>query len=289
VGDSRLRSDIEFALPDDRPLLRASGWEDVRFDLPRRFVAFLLDSGTHPLSDPWPAPVEALGDARLAARRLDPLPDGLRTAGTGIWLRAWSHTVLDEGERAAWHNLPAAGGRRYEWLAARTAAKEAASALTGRHPVDIAIDNDSAGRPVAAAPVHLSLTHAAGVAAALVSPDAAVGLDVEPLSRFSEVLEAAALTSEERALLASAPPAAADEWVLRLWCAKEAAAKAAGTGLAGTPRSLVIHRIDADGSVVVERSGPAAGPPFPLRVATGRDGDLVFASALFPIPKEAVP
>jgi len=39
----------------------------------------------------------------------------------------------------------------------------------------------------------------------------------------------------------------------------------------------------------VERSGPAAGPPFPLRVATGRDGDLVFASALFPIPKEAVP
>ena len=289
VGDSRLRSDIEFALPDDRPLLRASGWEDVRFDLPRRFVAFLLDSGTHPLSDPWPAPVEALGDARLAARRLDPLPDGLRTAGTGIWLRAWSHAVLDEGERAAWHDLPAAGGRRYEWLAARTAAKEAASALTGRHPVDIAIDNDSAGRPVAAAPVHLSLTHAAGVAAALVSPDAAVGLDVEPLARFSEVLEAAALTSEERALLASAPPAAADEWVLRLWCAKEAAAKAAGTGLAGTPRSLVIRRIDADGSVVVERSGPAAGPPFPLRVATGRDGDLVFASALFPIPKEAVP
>jgi phosphopantetheine--protein transferase-like protein len=197
--------------------------------------------------------------------------------------------VLDEDERAAWRDLPGPPGRRYEWLAARTAAKEAAAALTGRHPREIAIDHDAAGRPVTGAPVQLSLTHAAGVAAALVGPDAGVGLDVEPLARFSEVLEAAALTTEERALLASAPPAAADEWVLRLWCAKEAAAKAAGTGLAGTPRNLIIRRIDTDGSVVVERSGPAAGPASALRVATGRDGDLVFASALAPTPKEVAP
>jgi hypothetical protein len=73
------------------------------------------------------------------------------------------------------------------------------------------------------------------------------------------------------------------EWRLRAWCAKEAAAKALGTGLLGKPKDLVTRKIDeSSGMIAVEVSGdPAKARPALagtiLDVRTLREGDLVAA------------
>jgi phosphopantetheinyl transferase len=59
-----------------------------------------------------------------------------------------------------------------------------------------------------------------------------------------------ALTPGERRLGAGHDP---DAWVARLWTAKEAAAKAAGTGLRGRPEELEAVEIDGDWTRIGDR------------------------------------
>ena len=118
-----------------------------------------------------------------------------------------------------------------------------------------------------AGPLRVSLAHTADRAVALVRAGAGpgVGVDVEPIAPRAASFTAVAFTDAELALGAGRP---ADEWMTRLWTAKEAAAKARGTGL-GDPRRTPVRaadgdRLDVDG-VIVE---------------TRRDGDLVVAWTL---------
>ena len=55
-----------------------------------------------------------------------------------------------------------------------------------------------------------------------------------------EGFESVAFTPEEHSLLSSLD-APTEEWFLRLWCAKEAVAKATGRGLVGGPGGLKIQ------------------------------------------------
>jgi len=57
-----------------------------------------------------------------------------------------------------------------------------------------------------------------------------------------------------------------DEWRTRLWAAKEAAGKAAGTGMQGDPRKLVLTEVDGERMRIGERW-----------IATRRDGDFAIA------------
>jgi phosphopantetheinyl transferase len=61
-----------------------------------------------------------------------------------------------------------------------------------------------------------------------------------------------ALTSEEQAQIQSLPELAREEALLRLWCAKEAAAKVVGTGLGGSPERFEVawSRTDPDLAIV---------------------------------------
>jgi hypothetical protein len=49
-----------------------------------------------------------------------------------------------------------------------------------------------------------------------------VGIDVEPLNRNHEGLEEIAFTAEEGTHLSAVPLSRKKEWLLRLWCSKEA-------------------------------------------------------------------
>src|SRR5262249_58554647 len=99
----------------------------------------------------------------------------------------------------------------------------------------------------------LSLTHVDGLALALVG-DAAhyagVGVDVERVSQRPESFDEVGFTPEERELLSPLDPSLREEWSLRLWCAKEAAAKAFGRGMMGGARNLVAQRLAAGAGVV---------------------------------------
>ena len=141
--------------------------------------------------------------------------------------------------------------RQIDWLAGRVAAIDAArrhlwaQGVGELYPIEVQIRNDSAGRPIVSThpELHLSISHSAGSAVAVVSATQPVGVDLEPVAERSEELIKAAFTEEDLAQL----PANADrgEWLTRLWCAKEARAKQTGAGIA-QPKSLKITAVEAE-------------------------------------------
>jgi phosphopantetheinyl transferase len=68
---------------------------------------------------------------------------------------------------------------------------------------------------------------------------------------------AAILTDAERDLLDTLCSSVAERpsWVTRFWTAKEAVAKAAGTGLGGRPHRFAVQRVDGDRLLVAAGEG----------------------------------
>jgi phosphopantetheinyl transferase len=307
MGEQQVRSDLDVVDESGRIVARLVGWWDRRFDLPRAFVRFLYAPGEAMLGRPWPGPVAALSAASgLEAWRLglDDFPDGFFTSHGGVWQRALACAVLSRRERELWRALRTPEARRVEWLLGRVLAKDALRAtLQKRHglrlsPADVEILPDPEGRPVAsgawtrdlARVPMLSLSHAGGVAVALVGDaDAAtgVGVDVERAGRMAEDAERLAFTTGEQALLTSMGAGGEDVWPLRLWCAKEAVAKALGLGLVGGPRALVAEHLDAESGTVRMRLSGEMAARLPavngrtLIAHTSRDSDLVVATSLY--------
>ena len=83
-----------------------------------------------------------------------------------------------------------------------------------------------------------------------------------------------AFAEPERRLLAEAPDEA---WALRCWCAKEAAGKAAGSGLSSGDERPQVCGID-----VARQEIAVMVRARRLRVATRRDEDLIVATAEWP-------
>jgi phosphopantetheinyl transferase (holo-ACP synthase) len=230
-----------------------------------------------PLSTPWEAPVAGYGGRVVACRRLDArLP-----ADGALWKRVWVGRVLGRREREQFGALRTPEHRQLEWLGARTAAKEAlAELLRARHgldllPADIEILPDDRGRPrVEVAGVDecplVSLAHSQGETvafAALAGRGRRIGIDIEHLRAEPEGFAEAALSPEERRGLPDG-----DEWVLRSWCAKEAAGKAAGCGMSPAP---VIAAVDVEQEdIVLEADGRR------LHARTRLEAGLIVATVL---------
>jgi phosphopantetheinyl transferase (holo-ACP synthase) len=279
VGDALVRSDIEVLDPEGRCWMRLTGWEDRRFDVPDRFRPLTRPSALAPLSAPWQAPSAGYAEHTVACRRLDArLP-----ADAALWKGVWAGRVLGRREREHFAALRTPEGRQLEWLGARTAAKEAiAGLLRDRHgldlrPADIEILPDERGCPRVEvpgldAPPLVSLAHARGETvafAALSGPDTCIGIDIERLQPRPDGFADVALDAAERSRL---PAQATDEWVLRCWCAKEAAGKAVGSGLVPPPSVIAV---DADRGIVALEAGGRR-----LSAHTLREGDLIVATVL---------
>ena len=208
-----------------------------------------------PLEDPGSGPIR-----RAKAVWLEPPAD----MGRPVWRDVLEHTQLGPDERAAHLALGGPEQRRSHRLWGRIAAKEAARRLwkddgrPPRYPADLAIVADERGRPRLTrvdqpddpAMPAISIAHAEGVAVALAARTRRPGSasTSRPIVDRPEDFEAAAFTPGERALLDRCPPQARAEWIARFWCAKEAAAKASGLGLADDPSGAEVVEVD-------ERSG----------------------------------
>ncbi len=77
------------------------------------------------------------------------------------------------------------------------------------------------------------------------APDASLGIDIEPLHEMSDAkaLAASHFTAAERVQLEQSPPRELSSAFLRVWTRKEAAVKAAGTGLSLEPSSFHVDSI----------------------------------------------
>jgi malonyl CoA-acyl carrier protein transacylase/phosphopantetheinyl transferase (holo-ACP synthase) len=220
-------------------------------------------------------------------------------------LAALAGEALSEAERTEWDAMSADDRRKAEWLLGRVAAKDAVCRLLARRGAgefaarEVVVRAEADGRPTAlmaggaefpAGRLCLSIAHTAATAAALAGiveegEPLGVGIDIESAQRAVTHLEAEAFAASEAVLLAAAPAGGRGPWLLRGWCAKEAAAKAAGTGLLGDPRQVRIESLDwqtgrmcvtLGGEIAARRPGLAKRT---LAVRTGLDAGLVFAVA----------
>jgi malonyl CoA-acyl carrier protein transacylase/phosphopantetheinyl transferase len=178
------------------------------------------------------------------------------TSANEIWLRALAQLFLAPSEHDTWRAL-ARGKRRAQWLMGRIAAKEALLRLASRalgmtlRGCEIEIEADREGRPaararklvVAGATPAISIAHAGDhVVAAATFAFEGLGIDVE-VPRQPDADLRAGFSDEELALV---PPAS----LLPLWCAKEAAAKALGSGLRGAPREWRVVAYDGQQGII---------------------------------------
>ncbi|MCQ9133399.1 type I polyketide synthase [Streptomyces hilarionis] len=248
------------------------GWQDRRFD-----------------NDPQTRPVERFPERHT-----------LSEARPGGWLllhERWPDLASRElimrnslgGAERAEYARHAPRGRR-QWLLGRIAVKDAVRRWLwdrGEGPVfpaELRVHNDDWGRPHVTG-VHgrvlpaldVSLAHCAEAAVAIVRPHRpgpGPGIDVEEVVDRAPQAMAAALGADELRLLRGLSARTGEGealWFTRFWAAKEAVAKAEGSGFAGRPRDFAVldaapagDRLTVAGRL--ERAypvhcAPAANPP----------------------------
>ncbi|MFE9603103.1 beta-ketoacyl synthase N-terminal-like domain-containing protein [Streptomyces hokutonensis] len=270
LTDTALEADVQLTV-DGVVWADLTGWQDRRFD-----------------NDPQTRPVErfpernTLSEARPGGRTLlnERWPD---LASRDLIMR----NSLSSVERSQYAEHPPRGRR--QWLLGRIALKDAVRQWLWGHgegpvfPAEIRVHNDEAGRPYVTGlhgrtlpPLDVSLAHAAEAAVAIVrphSPEPGPGIDIEEVVERDPSTLATALGEEELALLRAQLVASGESealWFTRFWAAKEAVAKAEGTGFGGRPRDFAVFQVVSGSRLLVsgrlERAytvhcEPAGNPP----------------------------
>lgn len=161
-------------------------------------------------------------------------------------LERWSSPLhgetlsADERVRAALIRLPA---RRTEFIAAHAALRAILSSYQEIPPESLLFTttcvwcgDPSHGKPRLqdSGGLRFNLTRAGARALVAVARDAEVGIDAEPVDRGIDwrTIARRALSQDERAQIEATEPGLRDSLAGRLWCRKEAIAKATGLGLA---------------------------------------------------------
>jgi len=302
VGDRQVRSDLDVVRADGQLWARFEEWEDRRFDLPKPAFRALLQPATTRLSVDWPL-LQLMNDAagadRMIAFRigLDAFPPGWLHAHGGMWSRVLGALTLSRRERAIWFGLNAPERRRLEWLLGRIAAKDAVREYVRRrfhlilHPADVEILPDASGGPVVAGawtaqvprvPL-VSISHVDGSAVAVLTDSdgiSGVGVDLERWGRMKPGMESTAFSAAELELLDGLDGDERQAWTLRLWCAKEASAKATGCVVGPMSSALSVERIHRERGLVVMRYDSADAGGVALSVSTAREGDWIVATCI---------
>lgn len=242
---------------EGRVLLRGRNLVNVFFRVPPPYQQVRHD----PLTGWLGRPSTVALPPGLGLWEMPLLPEEFCAQSGSICMRILAHALLGPEERDEWRTLQGALRRRREWLFGRAALKEVVRhwvhEQTGQllYPTDIVVLHDELGAPLVSgswcetlisAP-RVSLSHNANTClAAVAAPDRPVGVDLEELGRIRQPeLMVESLAPQERQLVQGLHGAALDERVLRLWCAKEAAAKCLGIGLQGEPSAFVVVAADA--------------------------------------------
>jgi acyl transferase domain-containing protein/phosphopantetheinyl transferase len=254
VSDTEVVADLELRRADGQLWARIDRWRDRRFNTDEvtwpvfvfpehNRIAQRQPSGWFLVQDRWPDPATR----ELIMRR-----------------------YLSAAERADYQRRNPRAAR--QWLLGRIAVKDAVrqwlwNAGAGPvFPIEITVTNDPSGRPRVVGPFteppEVSLAHTGSLAAALVGDPGCsrgVGIDIERIADRDGCTVAAILTDAERALIDKLCPPGPSRpgWVTRFWAAKEAVAKAAGTGLGGRPHRFVVERVDGERLLVAAGEGAA--------------------------------
>ncbi|MFG2126830.1 beta-ketoacyl synthase N-terminal-like domain-containing protein [Streptomyces sp. NPDC048751] len=271
LTDTVLEADVQLTV-DGTVWAELYGWQDRRFD-----------------NDPKTRPVERFPERNTLSEA--------RPGGWSLLHERWPDLASRElimrnslgGEERSEYAGHAPRGRR-QWLLGRIAVKDAVRQWLWDHgegpvfPAELRVHNDELGRPYVTGthgrtlpPLDVSLAHRAEAGVAIVrphTPGPGPGIDIEEVTeRAPETLDVA-LDADELRLLKRLSTTTGDSralWFTRFWTAKEAVAKAEGTGFGGRPRDFAVLDATPDGDRLtvsgrLERAytvhcAPAANPP----------------------------
>ncbi|TBW09000.1 4'-phosphopantetheinyl transferase superfamily protein [Azotobacter chroococcum] len=261
--------------------LRVREWGSIKFRHPARVLDFRRQPTRHLLSRSLALPSLAKGVQCCLISKAD-------TQGFDPLLLARHYLHLDEmADFVAKAGVPP---RQQQWQLGRVAAKDAVRAwLAARseqsemlHPAAFVIDSDAAGQPlVAALEGHarlprISIAHCEDRAVALAG-EQPLGIDIEQVRPHAAGFLESFSTAGERELLdeLATEGEARDEWITRLWSAKEAAGKLLGTGVNGAPQRFEAIAIDGAGNFIIQvRDSDRL-----INVHSVREGNFVIAYA----------
>ncbi|GAQ70234.1 type I polyketide synthase [Streptomyces turgidiscabies] len=251
LTDTVLEADVQLTV-GGQVWAELSGWQDRRFD-----------------NDPQTRPVERFPERNTLSQA--------RPGGWVLLHERWPDLASRDlimrnslgGEERSQYERHAPRGRR-QWLLGRIAAKDAVRRWLWERegegdvfPAEIRVHNEATGRPYVTGthgrtlpPLEVSLAHRAEAAVAIVRPsqrgsasgdrpDAGQGpgIDIEEVVERDASTLATALGPAELALLRARSGAGGESealWFTRFWAAKEAVAKAEGTGFGGRPRDFAV-------------------------------------------------
>jgi 4'-phosphopantetheinyl transferase len=149
----------------------------------------------------------------------------------------------DERERAARMVEPA------RWIVARAAVRIVLGGRLGLGPAAVEIAGGPHGKPeLTGTPLRFNHSHSGDRALVALAHGVEVGVDVERTARRSSAIERT-LTEGERAALTGGDR---HTELLRIWCRKEALAKAIGGGLGWAPETFDTSRPDGHTLVDLE-------------------------------------
>lgn len=232
-------SSIEL-MREGRAWCKFSGWQTKKSDLDHEGWGLL-------------SRVEGKGLAR-------PLTEGIFVIENNKYKQAntwfiFSHIYLNQRELSHYRNLPVA--KQKDRLLGRIAAKDAVRDLLlkreGRvtHPAALTIHNNAVGCPEVQAasrleslPIKVSIAHKSGIAVAKASASEAVGIDIEEIKPRDSGFIDMVISAQEKQFM----PAHIDvnEWITRVWVAKEAYGKSIGKGLQGSPKNYLLTAVKGD-------------------------------------------
>ncbi|MCZ4510247.1 beta-ketoacyl synthase N-terminal-like domain-containing protein [Streptomyces sp. ActVer] len=240
LTDTVLEADVQLVVAGE-VWAELTGWQDRRFD-----------------NDPQTRPVERFPERNTLSQA--------RTGGWSLLHERWPDLAsrdlimrnsLSGAERSEYERH-APRGRR-QWLLGRIVAKDAVRQWLWDHgegpvfPAEIRVRNDDSGRPYVTGlhgrtlpSLDVSLAHRAEAGVAIVRPhrpEPGPGIDIEEVVERDAGTLAVALGEDESRLLGARCAATGESealWFTRFWAAKEAVAKAEGTGFRGRPRDFTV-------------------------------------------------
>ena len=284
-----LQWDYDCVDENRRVLFRAHGWRDRYFNVSHQFY----QARKSPQNGWFGQPVTLFQERlpQLLLWWLPPFEPGFLEDAGAIFKRLLARSMLSEAEYGQWTGLTANPQRRSEWLLGRMALKEAGRYLLYNHygellyPADVEVGLSEHGKPFLYGewqtqlplPIEVSLSHSQGVSLVAARGDGrAVGVDMEFFGRVSQPqLIANAFLDEEKQTLEGLAGEAYEAQMLRIWCAKEAAAKLVGMGLHGR---LKAFRVILDGKDVNSASVEYDGRRVDVLLASLDNGIIAVAT-----------
>ncbi len=300
ISDRGTEADVEISTLDGQLIAEFESISSRRIALSQTLKDFVREPGQNlvaaPLNPPS-LPAQIASEIGVAYIKNGDIPDDETVA---TWL---SDYFLTGVEQQYMGDFITRRERKREWLLGRIAAKDAMRRLyqttfgASLPPLELNVLPAQNGAPCVQShylqmrgiSTQVSITHKDGYAigiARFVKGNASnfgIGIDYEPYSVREEGIERLILNDDEKHFLSGVTADARNQILTRIWAAKEASAKACGTGIGGNPTKWTVQSMQRnnDGWVAsVLSPSKITGQEFQLTVFERDEFDGVFAVAI---------